>query len=161
MRRSLQSLTVRSWLVVLIAVDGCALPPAQLSYRPDSRDPISRDVTAGDAPTGADLAKLGTEWAAVRCETCRRSEVDIEVRRSIAPKGGPGSHVFARVTNRNAHQVALVLVVSVSRYGDEGASIFETHPLTLGAADQQDAARVVLLRTSDVGAISVEQVERY
>lgn len=160
MRRCFRSLPLLSLCALSAVVGGCVAPGRQLAFTTGSLG-TSAHPNSSEGTGGADLAKLGTAWVTVRCEGCESSRVDIEMRRSIAPNGGPGVHVFARVRNRNVYPVALVVAVAVDRYNDEDGPIFDTYPMSLGAAGNEDAERTVLLRSTEIRSISVHQVERY
>lgn len=160
MRRFLRSLPLMSLCALPAVGGGCVAPGRQLAFTTGALGTGSH-TNANEGTGGANLAALGTSWVTVGCEGCETSHVEIDMRRSIAPNGGPGVHVFARVRNRNAYPVALVVAVAVDRYNDEDGPIFDTYPMSLGAAGNEDAERTVLLRSTEVRAVSVHQVERY
>ena len=111
---------------------------------------------------GAATAVAPRTWASVQCADCDSARINVEVRHSVQADGAPGEFEVARLRNLNAFPVILDVVFTTGDMPDsEGYVPRDTRRLSLAAAGDPAAERMVVLSLSRVGAARVAAVERF
>lgn len=95
------------------------------------------------------------------CADCATSRVAIEVRRSVGPSAGEGTHLLARVCNLGADSVVFVVNFRADVLPDaDGYVPSEEWKLLLGPGGTPEANTTILLKRDDVRIASIARLER-
>ena len=108
----------------------------------------------------SDTIRPGT-WSSLLCTTCERNRIAVDVQLSVSEGGRSGSHLLARVSNLNAHAVALVVDFRSDDPADaDGYVPGDVRGFTLGPVGTPNASMIVMLRRTDIAKATVGRVER-